>query len=165
MQLRGTRLLLRTPIPEDVSYIHNWENDPSLSFVNVNSTYLSEEEITNWIISRQHDLFLEGELRLIICDEKNHVAGSIDLFDYNPATLSAGVGIVIEEKRRREGIGKEALTVLSDHCFSKLRIETLWCNIPASNFSSIKLFSGCGFIEQNNSKNQIAGCLHLRRSK
>lgn len=157
--------MLRTPIPEDASHIFNWENDPALAMVNTNSGYISEEDISDWIISRQHDLFLESELRLIICDGNNHVAGSIDLFEYNPGNLSAGVGIVIEEKRRGQGIAKEALSILSDHCFSKMRIEYLWCNIPPSNNSSIALFSKCGFTIVDNSKNQVAGCLHMRRTK
>jgi diamine N-acetyltransferase len=147
MFLQGKKIFLRTPVPADALSMYKWENNPSLQAVNVNYGHVSVSDINAWIKTRKHDLFLENELRLMICDGHKTVIGAIDLFEFDVMQLSAGVGIIVDEDKRKSGIATEAVNMLSDFCFSKFRFSALWCNIPSFNTPSIKLFSGCGFEE------------------
>lgn len=149
MLLKGEKIFLRTPVVPDAQCICRWENDPQLSHVNCHNAALSLQDVTDWIARRNHDLLLENELRLMICSSAGEVLGCIDLFEYDSYSASAGVGIVVEESRRRKGVGSEALSLLSQHCFGPLKFQSLWCNIPASNIPSIALFSRCGFEQRS----------------
>ena len=75
--------------------------------------------LEQYITSSHQDIYSVKQLRLIICNEENKAIGSIDLFDFDPNHLRAGVGILIAEKAdRKKGYASEALSLLMDYCFS-----------------------------------------------
>jgi len=78
----------------------------------------------------------------------NIPVGSIDIFDFDPYHLRAGIGILIaDEKYRRKGLASMSLTCIIDYCFKTLQLHQLYCNILSDNPESIQLFSKLGFVQ------------------
>ena len=73
------------------------------------------------------------------------MVGLIDLFDYDPVNLRAGIGIVIEEKFRRKHYAENAIGLLKEYSFKILKLNQLYCNISEDNEQSLKLFQKTGF--------------------
>jgi len=73
--------------------------------------------------------------------------GAIDLFDFDPVHLRAGVGILIQEEFRKKGYASEALSLLIRYSFSILGLHQLYTNITPNNKASIRLFEKNGFIK------------------
>jgi len=69
----------------------------------------------------------------------------IDLFDYDPIHLRAGIGINIIEGEQRKKYAENALIVLKEYCSTILRLNQIYCNISSDNSASIKLFEKVGF--------------------
>lgn len=66
-------------------------------------------------------------------------------FSFDEKYLMHCCGIVIEEKYRKLGYGKEALNQLINVAFNEYNINTLIDNIPYSRTESLKLFTKLGF--------------------
>jgi diamine N-acetyltransferase len=80
--------------------------------------------------------------------EKDGIAiGTIELFDFEPIHMRAGLGIwIVNESDRRQGYAKEALSLIIEYAFFKLQLNQLYCNIASSNQPSINLFSSLDFM-------------------
>ena len=77
----------------------------------------------------------------------NETIGTVDLFEFDPLNLRAGIGILIANvKDRNQGLGKAALELIIDYSFNMLQLQQLFCNIEVSNESSISLFQSKGFV-------------------
>jgi diamine N-acetyltransferase len=146
MKLKGEQILLRAIEPEDIEVMYQWENDPENWAVSNTQTPFSRFVLEQYISTSHVDIYSAKQLRLMICDKENKAVGSIDLFDFDPNHLRAGVGILIAAKDdRRKGYASEALTLLTQYCFEILSLHQLYCNITTDNESSILLFQKHGF--------------------
>ncbi|MBI9065975.1 MAG: GNAT family N-acetyltransferase [Salinivirgaceae bacterium] len=143
VQLRGLE-------PEDLEFLYECENNPEIWNVSNTLAPYSKYILRQYIENSHHDIYTNKQLRLIISDtEKPEVAvGAIDLFDFDPYHLRAGVGILVhDEANRRKGYAKEALKVLIKYCFKHLHLHQLYCNIAIDNCQSISLFEKAGFVK------------------
>lgn len=71
--------------------------------------------------------------------------GAIDLFNFDPFHLRAGVGIMIDKPCRGRGYAGEALELLIRYSFDTLRLHQLFCHIREDNQESINLFKKRNF--------------------
>ena len=72
--------------------------------------------------------------------------GMVDLFEFDPVNLRAGVGILIcDPSDRRQGYGAEALSLLCEYARRTLRLHQLWCGVDVRNDASLALFARAGF--------------------
>ena len=146
MKLKGQHIQLRAIEPSDIDVLYQWENDAETWMVSNTQSPFSRFVLEQYITSSHQDIYSVKQLRLIICNEENKAIGSIDLFDFDPNHLRAGVGILIAEKAdRKKGYASEALSLLMDYCFSVLNLHQLYCNITIDNEPSILLFQKHGF--------------------
>ncbi len=145
--LTGPFVRLRALEPADVELLYEWENDTSVWTVSNTLTPFSKFQVEEYIFSAQNDIYAAKQLRLMIVlhQEDNLPAGSIDLFDYDPVHLRAGVGILVREQFRNKGYAREALQILVKYAFTVLRMHQLYCNIMPGNTPSIRLFEQAGF--------------------
>ena len=144
--LQGEHIFLRALEPEDLTFIHDVENDERIWEISNTNTPYSKYLIKQYLEHSHKDIYEVKQLRLIISNYENEVLGMIDVFDFNPKNRRAGIGILIKQEAHREkGYGKEALNLLIDYCFTHLDLHQLYCNISETNKASINLFTNRGF--------------------
>lgn len=149
MQENNFKIQLRAIEPEDIDLLFNWENDRSIWNVSNTLAPFSRYILTKYIESSNFDIYQTRQVRLMI-DLKTHdqiyqTIGAVDIFDFEPFHLRAGVGILIHRDYRGRGFAGEALKALLDYVFNTLQLHQLYCNIEPDNEASLKLFLKYGF--------------------
>ena len=157
MNITGKDITLRALEPEDLEVLYKWENDTSIWHLSNTLAPFSRYILKQYIESSHQDIYQLRQLRLII--EKNDVKtpiGAIDLFDFDPNHLRAGIGVLIGEKsERNKGYGSVALDLLIEYSFNTLHLKQLFCNILEDNKASVNLFLSKGFEITANKKSWI----------
>lgn len=145
--LSSKNIALRTIEPQDIDCLLAWENDTENWTVSNTFVPFSRKLMEEYIYSAQ-DIFAMKQVRFIIEDKRTkNQLGCIDLFEFDPFHLRAGVGILIDKNYRNKGIAKEALEVLKTYSFSHLKLHQLYCSVANSNAASLKLFYQSGFVQ------------------
>jgi diamine N-acetyltransferase len=149
-KLESSRLHLRAPEPEDLEFLYNWENNTPTWLVSNTLAPFSKFVLRQYLETAHRDIFESKELRLMIdLKTTKHVVstiGTIDIFDYDPLHMRAGVGILIAaSQNRRQGYAYEALQMIDDYAFNILQMHQLYCNIPEDNIASLTLFQKAGY--------------------
>jgi diamine N-acetyltransferase len=161
--LENNTIILRALEPGDVDLLYRWENDPENWFVSNTRTPFSREVIRKYVEESHKDIYEQKQLRLMIQlksppAEQGITIGAIDLFDFDPYHLRAGVGILIAEKEQRSrGLASDALQLLVEYAFGVLGLHQLYCNIAADNKTSIGLFTKAGFVQTGEKTDWLRG--------
>ena len=149
--LVGNNIRLRAIEPADLEFLYAIENDPSIWRVGNTLIPYSRHQLEQYILSTQHDLYTEKQLRLmidlILPNNEKKTIGVVDLYDFEPQHKHAGVGIFVVSAEQEKGYATEALQILIRYSFEILNMHLLHCNITANNTSSIRLFEKAGFIQ------------------
>ncbi|GHT67476.1 N-acetyltransferase [Bacteroidia bacterium] len=144
--LENENLLLRALEPEDLDDLYRWENDSELWKYGSTLAPYSKFALRDYLISSMNDLVQCKQLRLVAVDKKTGKSmGTIDLYDYDPINLRAGIGILLDTAYRHKGFGKHILELIQEYAFRVLHLNQLFAYIPESNISSFKLFTACGY--------------------
>jgi diamine N-acetyltransferase len=144
--MKGKNLSLRAPEPADIDLLYLWENDTSIWHLSNTVNPFSRHILEEYILNAQQDIYTAKQLRLMISLIKTgETIGCIDLFDFDPINMRAGIGILITEKYRNKGYATEALSILIKYAFLTLNLHQLYCNITADNKESMKLFEKHNF--------------------
>ncbi|MGM0528899.1 MAG: GNAT family N-acetyltransferase [Bacteroidota bacterium] len=153
------KIKLRAPEPEDLSRLYEWENDPAIWQVSNTLTPFSKYTLRKYIENSGKSVFETGQLRFMIeIIETGKTIGTIDLFDFDPFHLRAGVGVLIADiEERRKGYAEMSIRCLVDYCFGHLKLHQLYCNITEDNKPSVSLFGKIGFREIGRKKDWIRG--------
>ncbi len=149
ISLSGEKVRLRALEPEDVDLLYAWENNTEVWLVSSTLVPFSKAEIAEYIKSASRDIYIARQLRLMIETNENSAKtlGAVDLYDFDPFHLRAGVGILVAgEENRRKGYASDALRVLINYCFDYLHMKQLYCSIPDGHEASIRLFESLGFM-------------------
>lgn len=164
MKLQGQNITLRAMEPSDIDVLYQWENDTDNWTVSNTQTPFSRFVLEQYITSAHEDIYTVKQLRLMVDltpspspqGEGSRSIGTIDLFDFDPNNLRAGIGILIAgEKDRRKGHASEALNLLTAYCFGTLNLHQLFCNITSDNKASINLFQQHDFEIIGNKKQWV----------
>ena len=150
MNIEGAICRLRALEPQDVDVLYSWEIDTALWRVSGTMAPFSRHSLMRFIEEQQYDIYASRQQRFVIeadVDGEAKAVGAIDLFDFDPQNLRAGVGIVISAEYRQAGYAKDALRTLATYVKNVLHMHQLWCSIGADNDASIRLFQGAGFVE------------------
>jgi len=157
--LSGPNLNLRAVEPSDIDLLLKWENDISVWKVSNTITPYSRFEIEEYVMNAKRDIFSARQLRLMVSlpkeDHTSDTIGTIDLFEFDPVHLRAGVGIMIAKEFRGKGYAAEALKILVYYASGGLHLNQLYCNISSDNLVSIHLFETIGFIRCGKKKQWI----------
>lgn len=151
--LKGENIKLRAIEPSDLDVLYEWENNPANWIVSNTTAPFSKHVLQKYIANSHLDIYEAKQLRLMIVRStpspgEREIIGAVDLFDFDPLNLRAGVGILIgREEDRMKGIATETLSILCDYAFQSLNLHQLYCNISEDNEASLRLFRKSGFIE------------------
>lgn len=146
--LENNLVKLRALEEKDIDILYQWENDTINWPVSNMIQPLSEGVLKEYLETANYDIFATRQLRMVIEDKEAGLAvGFIDLFDFDPMNMRAGVGVLIGlEGARGKGIAAAALELLEDYAFKYLRLNQLHAQVDEINESSIKLFENAGFL-------------------
>lgn len=144
MFAKNTDIKLRAAEPQDAKLIYQWENDQSIWRVSETYVPYSLYQIEQFLMN--NDLFSMRQIRIMI--EKNNdntCIGCIDIYDFDPIHMRAGIGILIQKDYRKLGFARQALELIIHYCFNTLMLKQIYCLIDVLNNDSIKLFTNIGF--------------------
>ncbi len=147
--LEGKNIKLRALEPSDIDLLYDWENNTKIWTISNTLAPFSKFILKQYLENSHLDIYQTKQLRLIIelkSKDTNIPIGAIDMFDFDPYHLRAGVGILIStEEHRKKGYATEALQILINYSFLYLGLHQLYCNIASDNMKSVKLFTNVGF--------------------
>jgi diamine N-acetyltransferase len=151
------KIKLRALEPEDLELLYEWENNDSYWVISNTVAPFSKYTLKRYIENSHKDIFETGQLRLMIeIPTEKKTIGTIDLFDFDPFHMRAGLGILIaDDAERRKGYASLALKCLIDYCFNTLQLHQLFCNILANNCESMDLFKKQGFVQSGIKKDWV----------
>ncbi len=147
---RNQSLRLRAPEAEDIDFIYRLENDQRIWVLSNTQAPVSRFAIEQYILSASQDIYATRQIRMILEKKGRQGAvpiGMVDLFDFDPQHLRAGIGILLDDRHRQKGFGSDALRLMIDYAFGTLHLRQLYCHIGAGNLASKRLFDRMGFTQ------------------
>lgn len=145
MNIKGKTTRLRALEPTDVDILYRWENDLTLWRVSGTLAPFSRHTLSQLINEQQYDIYATRQQRLIIENIEGEVVGAVDLLEFDPQNLRAGVGIIVDERYRLRGYAKDALLALEYYAKEILHLHQLWCSVTEGNNMSEALFDSMGY--------------------
>jgi diamine N-acetyltransferase len=145
--LKNDTITLRAPEPEDLDFLYDWENDQRLWETGNTQTPLSRFILREYIKTSHQDIYHNRQLRLMICLNSDLLKpiGAVDLFDFEPFHLRAGVGILLKKEFQGKGLAKQTLALLLEYATFHLGLHQLYANVTENNEVSRHLFESLGF--------------------
>lgn len=147
MNIEGTICRLRALEPEDLEAMYGWENDTEVWRVSGTVAPFSRHALSRLIDEQRFDIYATRQLRLVIETKEGVKVGAVDLFEFDPQNLRAGVGIIVAPPYRKQGFASDALVTLEGYVRDVLRMHQLWCSVGADNKASLALFDRAGYSE------------------
>lgn len=148
MSLEGELTRLRALEAEDVDLLYVWENDPAVWGVSGTLAPFSRHTLRRFLDEQRFDLYAARQLRLVVETLDGRAVGLVDLFEFEPVDLRAGIGILIYGAGDRgRGFASDALDVLCRYARQVLGLHQLWCSVAPDNAASLTLFRRAGFVE------------------
>ena len=153
--IEGKNICLREiQISDAKKNYYNWMRDPEVN------QYL-ESRFEKWSVRRLKNYVKEIKINrdnffwAIILNETGGHIGNIKLGPVNRKHGFADLGIIIGEKPYwGKGFATEAITLVVDYAFEKLKLNKLTAGAYANNIGSVKAFKNAGFLIEGIQKRQ-----------
>ncbi len=142
--LSNGHLTLRALETSDIDRILEWENDTRAWTTTSTAAPYSRRIIEEYVMTYDTDIFASRQLRLMI-DEGATTVGTIDLYEFDPISRRAGLGIVIDTQFRGRGLGAEAIGILVRYCSYRLGLHQIWAIVSENNPASRQMLETAGF--------------------
>lgn len=150
------KVMLRPLEPDDIDLLYLWENNTEIWEVSNTKTPFSKHILARYLVESAKDIYETKQLRLVIETTAQEPVGAVDIFDFEPYHMRAGVGILIHNSEdRKKGYAGDALHALSVYSFEILGLRQLYANITSDNPGSIQLFEKAGFTRSGIKKDWI----------
>lgn len=150
------KVALRPVEPDDIDLLYQWENNMEIWNVSNTRTPFSRFIIAEYLKESAKDIYETKQLRLIIETLEGEPIGAVDLFDFDPYHMRAGIGILIHNaENRHHGYASDALHVIFGYAIEILGLKQLYANIAANNIVSIHLFEKTGFEKTGTKRNWL----------
>ena len=136
---------IRALEPTDLRILYRWENDISIWDVGNVVNPLSQAVLQAYIRSSHNNLYQDMQLRMMVDNLEGQTVGCVDLYDFEPRTLKAGISLLIDKDFRGKGYAFQTMLLLEHYAFDFLHMHQLYAYIPVSNKASISLFEKLGY--------------------
>jgi diamine N-acetyltransferase len=147
------KITLRAATLEDTPMLLAWENSTDAQVVTQAQEPLSTEFVARHILSSQN-LATDLQQRFIVLDGSGSPIGTVDLFDYSPATTNADIGIYITPEARQQGYATQAITLAATKA-QQYGVRYLYADIQVGNTASLALFRKLGFTPIHTESSEI----------
>jgi len=155
-QLTYGKISLRPLETDDIELLYQWENNMEIWNVSNTKTPFSKYILVEYLKESAKDIYETKQLRLVIQNENTEAVGAVDLFDFDPYHMRAGIGILIhQEENRNHGYATDALNAIFNYSIEVLGLKQLYANIASKNDASIHLFEKVGFEKVGTKKNWL----------
>lgn len=141
---------------DDLPYLYQWENDARAWADGSTHNPLSQKLLREYIESSSGDLFRDGQLRLI-AEEEGATIGCVDLFDLDPRSRRAAIGMYLAPAYRGSGLAADMVAKLEEYAFGFLHLHTLYAIIRRSNTACMVIYQHAGYRESGVLKDWIQG--------
>lgn len=150
------KVRLRAVEPGDIDILCEWENDTALWELSNTHAPFSRHLLEQYIRVASNDIYEQKQFRFIFENEEQKPVGAIDLFDFEPYHLRAGVGILVfNDEDRCQGYASDALAALEQYSVNALGLKQLFASIAEDNEASLRLFEKAGFVQSGIMKNWL----------
>jgi RimJ/RimL family protein N-acetyltransferase len=147
--LRGARVALRPPGPDDLALLFRWMNDPDAI------APWDRFEVDSYAALRDALKEAPGDLRslaprfLLTLTEHERPIGVVGFFSSYTAldTIDLWYAICLPEERGK-GYGSEAVELLTDYVFSHRTIERVGATSDVENPASYRMLERLGFVRE-----------------
>ena len=136
---------LRAMEPEDLDLLYHIENDKKLWDISATNVPYSRYALHNYIADAKNDIYLDGQVRMMIENEVQDIIGIIDLVNFDPKHQRAEMGIIIMKPYRQQGYAHAALQSLIDYTQNGLHLKQIYAIVDVDNNDSIHCLTSFGF--------------------
>lgn len=139
------QITLRAIEPEDLDTLYLIENDRELWDVGITNVPYSRFALHQYLAGASGDIYVDRQVRLVICDEDGQTVGLVDLTNFNPQHKRAEVGIVVQKAYRNRGFGIAAVRQLVVYARKILHLRQIYALVSTKNGRCLKIFKEVGF--------------------
>ena len=148
LEIKGSKINLRSKIIEDAEQDYEWRADPELSALD--ATVPINISLREYISHFKDELKypVPWSVKFAIEDKDGYLIGNIMYYDIDPIEKEAEIGIIIGDKMfLGKGYGTDALLTLTSHIFNTTNIILLYLHTLTTNNRARKSFKKAGFKE------------------
>jgi ribosomal-protein-alanine N-acetyltransferase len=133
----------------------SWLNDQAVTqFMSAGTWPITREDQIAYFqstVGARHTLVLA----ICLAEDGRHV-GNVALNSIDFINRRAELGILIgDRKAHGQGIGAQAIKLLSGHAFDRLNLHKVWARVEEGNTSAFKAFVAAGFEHEATLKEEI----------
>lgn len=141
------KVCLRAMEPEDLDFLYDMENNRAIWNIGNTSVPYSRYVLHDYIANASNDIYYDGQVRMIIDNNKGISIGIADVFNFDAQHRRAEVSIVIKDEYRRQGYATEAIAQMAHYALHTLKLHQLYAIVAESNKASIALFANNGYAQ------------------
>ena len=144
--LSNEQITLRALEPTDLDTLYRWENDTALWAVSDTVAPYSREALWHYLEGYTGDIYAQRQLRLMITLSADGTpVGTIDFLNFDPLNNRAELGLFIDGNYRGQGLGRQALDLLTAYARDHIGLRQLYVFIALDNEVCLKLFEDYGY--------------------
>lgn len=136
---------LRALEPNDLRILYRWENNMDIWDVGNVVNPLSQAVLQSYIRNSHNNIYQDMQLRMMIDNMQGVTVGCVDLYDFEPRSLKAGIALLIDSPYQGNGYAYQTMLLLEHYAFDFLHIHQLYAYIPELNKPSVRLFDKLGY--------------------
>ena len=144
--MKNDSIELRPLEPTDLDPLYNWENDSTLWVVSDTVAPYSRAALWQYLENYTGDIFAQRQLRLMITLAGDGTpVGTIDFLNFDPLNNRAELGLFIAAEHRGQGLGRQALELLTAYAREHLGLRQLYVFIALDNTVCLTMFEDYGY--------------------
>lgn len=144
--LSNNTVTLRPLEPTDLDTLYRWENDTNLWVVSDTVAPYSREALWNYLQQYTGDIYAQRQLRLMVTlSDDGTPVGTVDFLNFDPLNNRAELGLFIADEFRGQGLGREALELLTSYARDHIGLRQLYVFIALDNKVCLNLFEDYGY--------------------
>ena len=147
MEPQSLTIRLRAMEPEDLDALYQIENDSDTWDIGITNVPYSRYALHDYMARCTSDIYTDKELRLMVQNEQGEVVGIADLTNFDPKSMKAEIGLVIQRQHRGKGYALATLRALHAYARHTLHLHQIYAVIPLSNDHCCRLFRQFGYKE------------------
>ena len=145
--LKGKIISLRRVKQDDLKFLRDWRNTPSIWENNTQFILLNLKQQNSWF--KKINSNISKERMFTIIDDKQNPIGICGLVQFDEDNKNAKVAIIIgNTKNHSKGIGTESLNLLLEYGFKELKIHRIDAEVIEYNKKSLNFFKKLGFKQE-----------------